>query len=78
MMQFILNRKKVTELLYHPHFKYTPQYREAELKNSLLENGWTLNEIENTDLNELLKIYAFKDAVDEFENIKYLDENTMF
>ncbi|NST91061.1 hypothetical protein HRG58_14950, partial [Enterococcus faecalis] len=56
----------------------TPQYREAELKSSLLENGWTLNEIENTDLNELLKIYAFKDAVEEFENIKYLDENTMF
>ena len=70
-------QKKVTELLYHPHFKYTPQYREAELKSSLLENGWTLNEI-NYNLNELLKIYALKDAVDEFENIKYLDENTMF
>ena len=70
-------QKKVTELLYHPHFKYTPISR-SRTKSSLLENGWTLNEIENTDLNELLKIYAFKDAVDEFENIKYLDENTMF
>ena len=46
-------QKKVTELLYHL-LKHTPQYREAELKSSLLENGWTLNEIENTDLNELL------------------------
>lgn len=78
MMQFILIRKKVTDLLYHPHFKFSPQYREAELKIALLENGWTLNEIENTDLKELMKLYAFRDAVKEFEELKFLDEHTMF
>lgn len=78
MMQFILIRKKVTDLLYHPHFKFSPQYREAELKITLLGNGWTLNEIENTDLNELMKLYAFRDAVKEFEELKFLDEHTMF
>jgi hypothetical protein len=44
----------------------------------LLGNGWTLNEIENTDLNELMKLYAFRDAVKEFEELKFLDEHTMF
>ena len=74
MMQFILNRKKSNGTFISAHAIIS----RSRTKSSLLENGWTLNEIENTDLNELLKIYAFKDAVDEFENIKYLDENTMF
>ena len=40
--------------------------------------GWTLNEIENTDLNILMKLIGFRDAVSEYENVKYLDEYTMF
>lgn len=40
--------------------------------------GWTLNEIENTDLNTLMKLIGFRDAVNEYEDVKYLDENTMF
>ncbi|MGX4686303.1 hypothetical protein JNUCC83_05305 [Vagococcus sp. JNUCC 83] len=65
-------------MLQHPYFPYTPLYREIELKLNLLENGWTLNEIENTDLNELMKLFAFRDAVKEHNDVKYLDENTMF
>lgn len=49
-----------------------------ELKVQLFELGWTLNEINNTDLDELMKLFAFRDAVQEFNDIKYLDENTMF
>lgn len=48
------------------------------LKVELFEMGWTFNEIENTDLNELMKLIAFRDAVKEYQDIKYLDENTMF
>jgi hypothetical protein len=40
--------------------------------------GWTFNEIEATDLGELMKLLAFRDAVKEFNDLKYLDENTMF
>lgn len=49
-----------------------------DLKVQLFEMGWTLNEINTTDLNELMKLLAFKDAVKEFNDIKYLDDNTMF
>lgn len=48
------------------------------MKVQLFEMGWTLNEIENTDLNELMKLLAFRDATKEFNDVKYLDENTMF
>lgn len=48
------------------------------LKVELFEKGWTLNEIENTDFHELMKLLAFRDASKEFKDIKYLDENTMF
>lgn len=49
-----------------------------EIKAQLLENGWTLKDIEESDLHELMKIFAFRDAVKEFESAKHLDENTMF
>lgn len=49
-----------------------------DLKTQLLEAGWTLPEIERTDFNELMRLFAFRDAVKEFEDIKYLDEHTMF
>jgi hypothetical protein len=48
------------------------------IKADLFEMGWSLNEIENTDLHELMKLIAFRDAVKEYQDIKYLDENTMF
>ncbi|WP_429955517.1 hypothetical protein [Enterococcus sp. AZ192] len=56
----------------------TPQYREMALKVELFEKGWTLNEIENTDLSELMKLLAFRDGAKEYQDLKYLDENTMF
>jgi len=49
-----------------------------EIKLQLFEMGWTLNEIESTDLNELMKLLAFRDAVKEYTDLQYLDENTMF
>lgn len=49
-----------------------------ELKVQLYERGWTLNQIEETDLDELMKLLAFRDAVSEFKELKNLDENTMF
>lgn len=48
------------------------------MKVQLFKMGWTLNEIEATDLNELMKLLAFRDATEEYEEVKYLDENTMF
>lgn len=48
------------------------------LKVELFEMGWTFNEIENTDLKELMKLIAFRDGVKEYQDVKYLDENTMF
>lgn len=62
----------------HPDFKKTPQFREMEIKLQLFDVGWTLNEIESTDLDALMKYIAFRDAVKEFEDLEYLDENTMF
>lgn len=49
-----------------------------QIKIELFELGWTLNEIENTDLDQLMKLIGFRDAAKEFEDLKYLDENTMF
>lgn len=48
------------------------------LKLQLLENGWSLYEIERTDLHELMKLFAFRDAVKEHEDLKYYDDCTMF
>jgi hypothetical protein len=48
------------------------------IKVELFEMGWTLNEIENTNISELMKLLAFRDGVKEYQDIKYLDENTMF
>ncbi|MGX7163391.1 hypothetical protein ACWOB4_05800 [Enterococcus songbeiensis] len=48
------------------------------LKLQLLENGWSLYEIERTDLDELMKLFAFRDAVKEREDLKYYDDYTMF
>ncbi|WP_375180633.1 hypothetical protein [Enterococcus rotai] len=64
--------------MQHPDFSRTPQYHEMALKVELFEMGWTFNEIENTDFNELMKLIAFRDGVKEYQDIKYLDENTMF
>lgn len=64
--------------MHHPDFRKTPQFREMEIKLQLFDAGWTLNEIENTDLDTLMKYIAFRDAVKEFEDLEYLDENTMF
>jgi hypothetical protein len=64
--------------LYDPNFSKTPQFREMEIKCQLLDAGWTYNEIESTDLDELMKLLAFKDAVKEHQDLKYLDDNTMF
>ncbi|WP_086281712.1 MULTISPECIES: hypothetical protein [unclassified Enterococcus] len=64
--------------MQHPDFSRTPQYHEMSLKVELFEMGWTFNEIENTDFNELMKLIAFRDGVKEYQDIKYLDENTMF
>ena len=49
-----------------------------ETKVQLFESGWTLNEIENTDISELMKLLAFRDATKEFAKLKYLDEHTSF
>lgn len=78
MTTHIQIRKKVTELLENPGFTHTPKYREMELKLQLLENGWSLYEIERTDLDELMKLFAFRDAVAERENLEYYDEYTQF
>ena len=55
-----------------------PKYQEMALKLQLLENGWSLYEIERTDLDELMKLFAFRDAVEERENLEYYDEYTQF
>lgn len=49
-----------------------------ELKLQLLENGWSFYEIERTDLNELMKLFAFRDAVSERKDLEYYDEYTPF
>lgn len=49
-----------------------------DLKLQLLEGGWSLYEIERTDLHELMKLFAFRDAVSEREELEYFDEYTMF
>lgn len=59
-------------------FKYTSTYQEMDLKTQLLEAGWTLPEIERTDLDELVRLFAFRDAVSEHEELEYFDEYTMF
>lgn len=48
------------------------------MKTQLLEAGWTLPEIERTDLNELMRLFAFRDAVSEYEDLEYYDEYTQF
>lgn len=59
-------------------FKYTSTYQEMDLKTQLLEAGWTLPEIERTNLDELVRLFAFRDAVSEHEELEYFDEYTMF
>ncbi|MCS5465472.1 hypothetical protein NWO25_18590, partial [Enterococcus lactis] len=64
--------------LKNPLFKNTVTYRELEIKTQLLEAGWTLPEIERTDLDELMRLLAFRDAVSEHEDLEYYDEYTQF
>lgn len=55
-MKLIQRRKKVSEALKSPSFKYSITYRELDIKTQLLEAGWTLPEIERTDLDELMRL----------------------
>lgn len=59
-------------------FKRSVTYRELEIKTQLLEEGWTLPEIQRTDLNELMRLFAFRDALKEHEDLEYYDEYTPF
>lgn len=71
-------KKKVSEALKSPSFKYSITYRELDIKTQLLEAGWTLPEIERTDSDELMRLFAFRDAVKEHEDVEYYDNFTQF
>ncbi len=77
-MKLIRRRKKSKRSSKISFFKHSITYRELDLKTQLLEAGWTLPEIERTDFDELMRLFAFRDAVKEHEDVEYYDNFTQF